>query len=340
MSITNISLFKRTNKYWYLTFEDNGRLRWKSTGCTSKKDALEFLNEFRHRKVTTSAATPLTQFISEFLDYAGSTYSKGTVNIYRSTLRCFHRLLGDIFLSQISSRHIDRFKTERLKDIKPVTVNIELRTLRAAFNTAKRWKLIETNPCDDVKLLKVVAEFPCYFSKADLCSMINVIKEQWLKEITIFAVSTGMRRGEILNLRWHDIDLENRSVKIHSSPTYKVKMGKCRIVPLNDIAWVLLKSQKKNSTSEYVFTLNGKNIFPGWVQAKFKRYVRLLGLDDRLHFHSLRHTFASWLVQDGVSLYEVQKLLGHSNISVTQVYAHLQPERLHSTVNRISIALN
>lgn len=70
------------------------------------------------------------------------------------------------------------------------------------------------------------------------------------------------------------------------------------------------------------------------------QYVHKLGLNEKLHFHSLRHTFASWLVQNGVSLYEVQKLLGHGNISVTQVYAHLQPERLHSTVNRISITLN
>jgi integrase/recombinase XerD len=57
--------------------------------------------------------------------------------------------------------------------------------------------------------------------------------------------------------------------------------------------------------------------------------------DKNLHFHSLRHTFASWLVQDGVSLYEVQKLLGHSSIAVTQVYSPLQPEQLHATVNRI-----
>ena len=73
---------------------------------------------------------------------------------------------------------------------------------------------------------------------------------------------------------------------------------------------------------------------------KLKKYVTEIGLDGKLHFHSFRHTFASWLVQDGVSLYEVQKLLGHSNIAVTQVYSHLQPEGLHSTVNKISLTLN
>jgi site-specific recombinase XerD len=71
-----------------------------------------------------------------------------------------------------------------------------------------------------------------------------------------------------------------------------------------------------------------------------RHHLRLAGPDERLHFHSLRHTFASWLVQDEVSLDEVQKLLGHSSIKVTDVYNHLQTEQLHSTVNRIEISLN
>ena len=337
---TKYYLRKRSNGVYYIGYINAGRKRWKSTRCTSKKDALGFLNTFQSSNVTTSTVILLTQFISEFLDYARSIYSPGTVSIYQSALRRIYELIGDVPLLHINSRHLDRFKAERLKEIKPVTVNIELRTLKTAFNTGKRWRLIEHNPFDEIKLLKIDTPFPCYFSKSDLHGIINTIREPWLKDITIFAVSTGMRRGEILNLKWDDIDWEYRSVNIRSSPTYKVKMGKSRIVPLNDNAWALIQSLKENSTSEYVFTLNGKKIFPGWVQAKFKQYIRQFGLNEKLHFHSLRHTFASWLVQDGVSLYEVQKLLGHSNISVTQVYAHLQPERLHSTVNRISIALN
>ena len=77
-----------------------------------------------------------------------------------------------------------------------------------------------------------------------------------------------------------------------------------------------------------------------FVSKTFKRHVRLSGLNPALHFHSLRHSFASWLVQDGVSIYAVKELLGHSDVKTTQVYSHLQPEQLHSTVNKIQVSLN
>ena len=108
-------------------------------------------------------------------------------------------------------------------------------------------------------------------------------------------------------------------------------------MPLNEAAMALFASRQGKSASEYVFTLNDKPLFRGWVQHLFKRYVRELKLPERLHFHSLRHTFASWLVQDGATLYEVQKLLGHSSAKVTEVYSHLQPEQLHNTVERIRL---
>jgi site-specific recombinase XerD len=86
----------------------------------------------------------------------------------------------------------------------------------------------------------------------------------------------------------------------------------------------MLSVTYEHSTRDYVLTLSGKKLLESWVSHKFKYWVYEAKLpNDKLHFHSLRHTFASWLVQDGVSLYEVQKLLGHSNIAVTQAYSHL-----------------
>ncbi len=93
------------------------------------------------------------------------------------------------------------------------------------------------------------------------------------------------------------------------------------------------------AVSPYIFTVGEEQIDESAVSHRFKEYARLAGPAEGIHFHRLRHTYASWLVQDGVSHYEVLKLLGHSNNSLTQVYSHLQPETLHSTVNKISLSL-
>ena len=170
--------------------------------------------------------------------------------------------------------------------------------------------------------------------------MISNIKEEWFKDIVFTAAMTGMRRGEILHLRWNDIDLKNRIILIQSHGKLRTKCGKKRIIPMNNNVHSLFTSLAEHKKGEFVFTLDGERIDERMVTMKFKRLIKKLELNSKLHFHSLRHTFASWLVQDGASIYEVQKLLGHSNINVTQIYSHLAAESLHKTVERISITLN
>ena len=156
----------------------------------------------------------------------------------------------------------------------------------------------------------------------------------------LIAALTDMRRGELLNLRWSDVDLSRRVIQIQSNATFRTKRGKQRAIPMSDVAFNLMSSKAGRVTGEYVFTTKGWKINGDHATKKLKKYVVDAKLPRGLHFHSLRHTFASWLVQSGVSLYEVQKLLGHSNIAVTQVYSHLQPEHLHDTVNKITVTLN
>ncbi len=114
-----------------------------------------------------------------------------------------------------------------------------------------------------------------------------------------------------------------------------------RILPLCDTAFQLLASKQLQSTGEYVFMVRGKQLARHWLSQAFKYAVREAKLNDKLHWHSLRSSFASWLVMDGVSIYSVSKLLGHSSVTITQKhYAHLETENLHSEVNKISISMN
>jgi site-specific recombinase XerD len=275
-------LSKHSNGIYYLWFmNEQGKKQKVSTHCRYKPEALKFLQGFKpENKVKRKLCS---EYFEEFIVYAEANFSKRTVAIYRYTLKQFISLAGDKFLIKYTSQDIDLYKTlrqkpitvdtgkdgQKVKAIKPVTVNIELWTLRAFFNTAVRWELLE------------------------------------------------------------------------STPTFRTKAGRMRIIPLNDTSLYLLQSRQRKDTSGYVFSLNGKPLFADWITHLFKRYVRAANLTNQnLHFHSLRHTFASWLAQDGTSIYVIKDFLGHSDIKTTAIYSHLQPTQLHSEINKISISLN
>lgn len=335
------SLYKRLNGIYYVGYYEQGRRKWKSTGVSTKPEALKALTQFRELLSTRSRSIPLEQFFKEFLSYAETNYSHKSQLLFRGVFNSFLRTAPRASLRGISPEHIDKYKAGRLRQISPVSVNVGLRMLRAAFNTARRWKLIEQDVFAGVSFALVPQSAPVFLTFSDFQKLISCIKENWLREVVIFAALTGMRRGEILNLTWPQVDMEKKLIHVETSPTFKTKQGRRRTLPFNDTVFYLLKSRYGKSPSEYVFTLNDKKIYEDWVTHLFKRYVRRANLSDtRLKFHSLRHTFASWLVQGGATLYEVQKLLGHSSSKVTEIYSHLAPSELHSTVNKITFPVN
>ena len=279
--------------------------------------------------------------MQELFQFEQCELMPGTIRIHKSALNNFINNFGDLHLNNVSLKQIDQFKAIRLQTVSPVTVNIELRSLKSIFNTALRWNLITTNPFSKTRFCLIPETAPIFLTKQDFQILLSVIKVEWLKEVIIFAVLTGMRRDEILNLKWQNINLDSASILIQSSANFKTKQGKRRTIPINNIALQMLnRLQQKKSASEFIFNLNGKQIKNSWLSHSFKKAVRVAQLNDAIHFHSLRHTFASWLVQGGTPIYEVQKLLGHSNIKVTEIYSHLQPDNLLKTVNKLQISVN
>lgn len=338
---SKLYLTQRNNGIYYVGYFVEGKKLWKSTGARLKRNALNSLRDFEKLLRDKPKQCTLEHFSEKFETYAKNIFAHRTFLIYRGALTQCKRVWGNPLLSSLSPHHLDQFKTVRLsKNISPVTVNIELRTLKAAMNTAVRWKFLEVNPFAQIQSLRVPDAVPTYFSKQDFQRLLDAIADEWLKELVVFAVLTGMRRGELINLRWQDVDLQRKLIHIQSNPTFKTKQGKRRVVPMSEVVFNLLLPKAQRVRCEYIFHIKGFKIYDDHASKALKMAVTAAGLNGKLHFHSLRHTFASWLVQDGVSLYEVQKLLGHSNIAVTQVYSHLQPEGLHSTVNRLNLMLN
>lgn len=334
-------LSKSTSGIYQLYFyNDEGKRKKISTRCNHKSDAVKFLQRFnpeiRNIKIRWE------DYRKKYLEFAKINVTPRTLLGYEYAIKYFQEVAGNIPLDKITPQHWDNYKIFRLnKNIQPTTVNIELRYLKAILFVAKRWKYIDQNPFSLLKLCSVPEKNPSFFSKEDFQILLNMIKENWLKEIVLFATLTGLRRNEIVNLCWNNVNFRQKTISIENSEYFKTKSRKNRVLPLSESALLILKLREKQLMNEFVFTLNGNKIKASWLTHKFKYWVYECRFkNDELHFHSLRHTFASWLVQDGVSLFEVQKLLGHSDSKTTMIYSHLQPEMLHSAVNKIQISLN
>jgi integrase len=220
-------------------------------------------------------------------------------------------------------------------------VNILFRCLRAAFNLALNWGAVAQNPFSKSSIVRVPERIPAHFTREQFKAFLEATKEPMLRDLFAFAVVTGLRQGEILNLTWSDIQFQRRLITVQSSGRHFTKTGKARTIPISDVAFSILSTRRLvASSSDLVFHRKGLPLSQTYVGHRFKRIVRTAKLDEALHFHSLRHTFATWLVQEGVSLYEIQKLLGHSSIAVTQVYSHLAVSQLHNAVSKISLTSN
>ncbi len=344
---SKVSLWKRRGVYYIGYFDALGKKRWKSTKCTIQGDALRALTNFKKLLDEKPPTQSLAQFTDDFLSFARATYAKATVDISTIGLRHLQRIACNCPLTELTLEHLDRYKADRLKGhgdkrgpVSAVTVNIELRHLRAAMSVAVRWKLLPSNPFSGVRLLRIPEKAPAFLSYSEFRALLAAAAADWFREILIVAVSTGLRRGELLNLTWGDVDLDRRLIHVENRGAFVTKTGKRREVPMNGAVYRLLLERAGGGPAEQVFARNGSPIDRWVVTHEFKECVRRAGLSEALHFHSLRHTFASWLVQAGTPIYSVQKLLGHSDIKVTEVYAHLQPETLHATVNKIMLPLN
>jgi len=153
-------------------------------------------------------------------------------------------------------------------------------------------------------------------------------------------ILTGMRRDEMLNMRWSQVDLRRAFIRIESTPDFRTKTGKLRVIPINRMLRRVLADMSRSAVGEYVIHQDGKRIKGCNASIRLKRLLRKLDMPEGLHFHSLRHSFASWLALDGASIYQISKLLGHSDVRVSQqFYAHLQPEHLQEVVDRIAVSL-
>jgi integrase len=338
MNPSNFFLSKRQNGYWYIWYRLGSRKCKISTKSRRKSEALLFLSEFKEKTKPKPRDISFSEFVKEHAEIEGPNLRQSTLlGIYEKSFRKFETICGNRSLETYTARDVDIFKAKRSKDCSPATVNIEFRSLKAAFNCAVRWDLIRENPFAKCHPMRVPERRPTYLTEEEFQRLYAATNEQSLKRLFLFAVLTGMRLGEILNLQWTSIDFERKLILISNSADFLTKTGKLREVPMNGRVLELLEEIRlEGKDCSYVFQLNMRRLNKSYVDHKFREYRKAAQLKDDISFHSLRHTFATWLVQKKVPIFEVQKLLGHSDIKVTQIYSHLAASDLHDAVQKIT----
>lgn len=184
-----------------------------------------------------------------------------------------------------------------------------------------------------IKKLKLKQNPPLFLSSEEFQKVVNLEKDNQLKLVYKLAVYTGMRMGEIRFLKWSSIDFDNNLIRVINHEQFTIKSKRARIIPIHPILKIdLISFFAEKSRDAFVFTYRYGVLKRNYLSTRFKRTIRKAGLNDDYHFHSLRHTFASWLVQKGVSIYHVSKLLGHASVKTTEIYSHLNNSDLKESV--------
>jgi site-specific recombinase XerD len=338
-----MGIFKKGNN-WYVDYYLKGRRKRKKVGPSKKlaeqilKDIQvktargEYLGVFEEKKILFS------DFFPRYLDFSrtNKAYSSFKRDIVSSN--SFLPEFGDKYLFEIIPQMIEEYKTNRLRQgVTPATVNRELSCLRHLFNLAIEWGYLMKNPMQNVKLLKEPPGRTRYLRTEEIERLLNIIDSfpkdirSYLRPIVLIALNTGLRKREILQLRWKDIYFEKRKITVSVTKTNEI-----RIVPMNETIYRELKEMSRNTDSDYLFC-NKKGEPFGNVRKSFDRALKLAGIKD-FRFHDLRHTFASHLVMNGCDIRTVQRLMGHKDIKMTMRYSHLSRSHLQDAVNKLDMS--
>jgi len=331
--------------YYVDTYIDGVR-RWKSTGTTDRKLAMQIAQAITDEKArerffpeSQGARMAISELLCAYLElHSGPNRKDSKKDEYLT--RALKRHLGQMRVIELSPLHLEKYRAKRLKEfvrhnpkkrISVVTVWHELVLLRHAFRLARfKWKWIKNSPFDQFPLPNPTKERVAFLTPQMKLRLYAVLVDPrygltWLLPLVDFARETAGRRGNLLDLEWSHVDMNNRWIVFQMT-----KSGKPVGVPMTDKCCETLKSLRKARDSmgftpanNLVFIKsNGEPYKPNHVTRAFKRACRLAGIEN-FRFHDLRHDCATSLRKGGVPVAEIKEWLGHSDIAQTMRYAHV-----------------
>ncbi len=306
----------------------------------------------------------LRSFIAEkYSPWVAAAYKSGAEQVRKIAI--FFSDLGEKKLAEISAFAVETHRSKRLKaGIKPATVNREIDALRSALRRAVEWGLLPEHPLRTVKRSREGQGRVRFLTEDERGRLLSALDDRiermrqarerynawraergraalpdrgplgdFLKPMVILAMNTGLRRGELLGLKWSDLDLEGRILTVVGATA---KTLRTRHIPLNDTATDTLRAWRDQTKAEdLVFPgKNGSRLVD--IKKTWKAVLEKARI-EKFTFHCLRHDFASQLVMRGTDLRTVQELLGHSSPVMTAKYAHLAPAHKAAAVARLDL---
>ena len=286
----------------------------------------------------------MERYIEKFIRYLEieKNYSKHTILNYHHDLEEFRKFLGEGGSIEGVNYLLLRKYLALLKEkaLSSRTVSRRLSSLRSFFKFMTREGLLKNNPILSLSSPKLDKHLPQFLTEEEVIRLINVVVPKSKKDelsvrnkaILETFYSTGMRISEGVSLNIDDVDFITGTVKVMG------KGRKERLVPIGDHAISALRNyleNRKNKQEQALFlNKNGKRITDRGVRGVMSRYLRLASIKEGVSVHTLRHSFATHLLNHGADLRSVQELLGHANLSTTQIYTHLTTEKLKSVYDK------
>jgi len=281
----------------------------------------------------------MERYIEKFMRYLEieKNYSRHTILNYRIDLEDFRKFLGETRVESVDYLGLRKYLAAlKEKNLQTKSVGRKLSSLRSFFKFLTREGFIKANPILVLSSPKVEKHLPQFLTEEEVTRLIEAVlpkDERSLRDRAILETfySTGIRISELVSLNIEDMDFISGVIKVMG------KGKKERIVPIGECAINVVKDylekRKKQSTAVFL-NKNGRRLTDRGVRGIVQKYLRLAGIKQGVSAHTLRHSFATHLLNRGADLRSVQELLGHVNLATTQIYTHLTTERLKNVYDK------
>jgi integrase len=245
----------------------------------------------------------------------------------QSRIKRLQAAFGPMLLHAITPLQVEHYLAQRAAVRQPASVNNEAQLLHHMFRKAIEWGRALTNPVAQVKPLRVNNRRLRYLSPEEL-GLLLAVADDVVRPMLITAVHTGLRRGELCALTWHDVDLKLGLIRVLHS-----KNGERREIPVSRTLRATIEQLSRRVDTDLVFPSESGRRRTN-LRGRFLRALEEAGIEGFV-WHDLRHTFASYLVMAGVPLTSVKELMGHKTLAMTLRYAHLAPDFQREAITRL-----